>query len=192
VRPLAAKWRKGWGYLLMSDVARRAVLGGGAAALAAWPAAAAPKIGKPAPDFTITTFAKEKIAFSQLTGKVILINFWATWCAPCRVELPVLDAYVRRAKSDDLKVYAITTEGSVPAAKLKPLEKLVGFPLGSKISGRGYAPIKGAVPTNFIIDKGGVLRYAKSGAFDTKMLDDLVAPLLREPAPAAANVPQPA
>ena len=74
------------------------------------------------------------MASDWLQGKVVLVNFWATWCAPCRLELPALDAYVRKMNSQDLVVYAVTTEGSVPDSKLKPLPKkvirlprLVGF-----------------------------------------------------------------
>jgi cytochrome c biogenesis protein CcmG/thiol:disulfide interchange protein DsbE len=140
------------------------------------------KIGRPAPPFTITTFDKQKVSLPDLAGKVVVLNFWATWCAPCRVELPMLDGYLRRHPSDDLKLFAVTTEGSVPNAKLQPLASVLSFPLATSISGRAYGPLDG-VPTNYVIDRGGIVRYAKSGAFTEDGFDEVVRPLLAAPAP---------
>jgi thiol-disulfide isomerase/thioredoxin len=141
-----------------------------------------PKIGSPAPPFTVTTFDKQKVSLTDLAGKVVVLNFWATWCAPCRVELPMLDAYLRRHPGTDLRLFAVTTEGSVPNSKLKPLASMLSFPLATSISGRAYGPLDG-VPTNYVIDRGGIVRYAKSGAFTENTFDDVVAPLLAAPAP---------
>lgn len=155
--------------------------------LIAGPAAARAKVGQVAPAFTVTTFAGEKIALEDMKGQVIVLNYWATWCGPCRRELPILSAYYRRHSARGLKILAITTEGSVPPAKLKPLEGLLSFPLISRMSGRGYGTVGGAVPTNYVIDRAGVVRYAKADAFSEAELDALLGPLLAAPAPAAAN-----
>lgn len=141
-----------------------------------------PRVGKPAPAFTIVTFDHRTISMSELAGKVVVLNFWATWCAPCRVELPLLDAYVRAHPSDDLKLFAVTTEGSVPDSKLRPLANVLSFPLATRISGAGYGPIGGAVPSNFVIDREGVVRYAKADAFTSQSFDAVVRPLLAESA----------
>lgn len=80
-----------------------------------------------------------------------------------------------------LRVFAITTEGSLPAYRLKTLFNTMAIPAVKRIRGP-YGPLTG-VPTNFIIDRAGKVRYAKAGAFD---LDDLNAVLvlpLNEPAP---------
>ena len=148
--------------------------------LAGSPAVAA-KVGEAAPPFTVTTFDGQTISSADLRGHVVILNYWATWCAPCRVELPTMDVYARRRR--DVRIYAVTVEGSVPAAKLKPLASVLSFPLVSKLKGRGYGAIKGAVPTNYVIDKRGVVRYAQAGAFDAEDLDTIVSPLLAEPAP---------
>jgi len=137
-----------------------------------------PKVGKPAPPFTIVTFDHRTVRLADLAGKVVVLNFWATWCAPCRIELPMLDGYLRRHPSDDLRLFAVTTEGSVPDSKLKPLASLLSFPLATSISGPGYGPISGAVPSNFVIDRDGVVRYAKAMAFNTASFDAVVSPLL--------------
>jgi thiol-disulfide isomerase/thioredoxin len=141
-----------------------------------------PKVGKPAPPFTIVTFDRRTIRMADLAGKVVVLNFWATWCAPCRVELPMLDAYVRHHPSDDLKLFAVATEDSVPDSKLKPLANALSFPLATRISGPGYGPLEGAVPTNFVIDKAGVVRYAGKGAFTESGFSALIGPLMAAPA----------
>ena len=142
-----------------------------------------PKVGKPAPPFTVVTFDRRTIKLADLAGKVVVLNFWATWCAPCRVELPMLDAYVRDHPSDDLKLFAVTTEGSVPDSKLRPLARVLSFPLATSISGPGYGPVGGAVPSNFVIDRAGVVRYASQGAFTKSGFAAVVGPLLAAPAP---------
>jgi cytochrome c biogenesis protein CcmG, thiol:disulfide interchange protein DsbE len=140
------------------------------------------KIGRPAPPFTVTTFDKQRFSLTDLAGKVVVLNFWATWCAPCRVELPMLDTYLRQHASDDLKLFAVTTEGSMPNSKLKPLADVLSFPLATSISGHGYGPLDG-VPTNYVIDRGGIVRYAQAGAFTEVAFDAVVKPLLAAPAP---------
>lgn len=143
--------------------------------------ALAAAVGKAAPKFTLTTFDGEKVELADLKGQVVVLNYWATWCGPCKRELPVLDAY--RRSHPGLKIYAVATEDSVPDAKLRPLASVLSFPLIAKLSGRGYGMIDGAVPTNYVIDRQGVLRYAKAEAFDRGSLDAVLSPLLAEPAP---------
>lgn len=151
---------------------------------AALPAAAANvKVGDPAPPFTVTTFGGDTVSLEDLKGQVVVLNYWATWCGPCRVELPVLNDYFVRHPRRDLKILAITVEGSAPAAKLKPLAAQLNFPLVARLSGKGYGPMKGAVPTSYVIDRAGVVRYAQAGAFTTESFEDTVAPLLNAPPP---------
>jgi thiol-disulfide isomerase/thioredoxin len=168
----------------MSMVGRRAVLAGAAASFMATLAAAAPKVGQPAPPFTAVTFDMKTIALADLRGKVVVLNYWATWCAPCRVEIPMMDAYVRK-HSADLVIFAIATENSVPGYKLRPLADALSFPLIKRLVGRGYGTIGQSVPTNYVIDRTGVLRLAKAGAFDEAGFDALIGPLIAEPPPPA-------
>lgn len=142
--------------------------------------------GQAAPKFTVNTFDKQKITSDQLKGQVVIINLWATWCGPCRHELPELDAYYRKHAKDGLRVFAVATEDSVPEYLLKPLSGALAFPLTHRLSGTGSAfeTLEG-VPTNYVIDRQGVIRYAKADAFDEASLDEVVGPLLAEPAPAA-------
>ena len=141
-------------------------------------------IGQPARPFTITTFARQKVKLADLRGKVVVINYWATWCAPCKEEMPMMDAVHRRFHASGLEVFAVTTEDSVPQYQLRRVASLLSFPLASKLSGSGYG-ILGGVPTSYVIDRNGVLRYAKAGAFDLGTFQAVILPLLREPPPAS-------
>jgi thiol-disulfide isomerase/thioredoxin len=143
-------------------------------------------INAPAPDFTARTFDGRDVSLADYKGQVLIINFWATWCGPCKEELPLLDGYFRAAdeKKYGLKVLAITTEDSLPLNDLRPLAARVSFDMARHFHGP-YRALKG-VPTNFIIDRNGVLRYAQSGAFTLDALNEIVIPMLQQPAPTDA------
>ena len=161
--------------ILRSCVLALALLGAGA------PAVAATKVGDRAPPFTLVTYDGEQVTLEQLRGKVVILNYWATWCGPCRVELPELDTYMRRHRNAGLALYAIEISG-VPKHKLGRLASVVSFPMVSRVKGRGYGRLKG-VPTNYVIDRAGVVRHAQAGAFTQAALEKIVTPLLMEPAP---------
>jgi peroxiredoxin len=158
------------------------------ALFASAPAAQAgtPKVGEAAPDFQLTLVNGQKVTLADLRGQVVVLNFWATWCVPCRTELPTLDAYYRVQKKNGLRVFAITTEGSVPEKKLHDLFDAMAIEPIHKLKGP-YAYLKG-VPTNFIIDRAGKVRYAKAGAFNLAALNAVIVPLLKEPPPANPQV----
>ncbi|MEP9400969.1 TlpA disulfide reductase family protein [Sphingomonas sp. VNH70] len=148
------------------------------------PATAKPiKVGQPAPPIELTLTDGTKANLADLRGQVVLINFWATWCVPCRVELPMLDGYYRVMRKHGLRMYAVTTEGSLPLFKLKQLFSVMAMPSAKGIKGiSGDMP---AVPTNYIIDRSGIVRYAKAGAMTLDDLNRELVPLLREAAPAS-------
>lgn len=142
--------------------------------------AKSPTIGDPAPDFQFTTFDGQKLKLADFRGQVLVINIWATWCGPCKQELPLLDTFYRimKDKNVGLSVIGITTEDSVPAYQLKPLRAKLAIPLARGFKGP-YQSL-GGVPTNFIIDRAGIVRYARAGAFTLDDLNDLLVPMLNE------------
>ena len=149
--------------------------------VAATPSVAGPKlkVGNPAPEATLTMMTGQPIKLSSLRGQVVVLNYWATWCVPCRVELPLLDRYYRIQAKNGLRVFAVTTEDSLPAKMLKPLFGALAITPVRKIRG----PYEyDAVPTNIVIDRAGIVRYAKSGAFDLQDMNEILVPLLNEKA----------
>ena len=121
-----------------------------------------------AANFTVDMINGEKIQLSDLKGKVVLLNFWATWCAPCIrefYEMPskILDVY----KNQDFVFIPIAIgEGNALVSKkmLYLKEKGIDFNAGfdpAKKVWKKYA--KGAIPKNFIIDKKGIIRFTSTG-----------------------------
>ena len=139
-------------------------------------------VGAPAPDFTLTTIDGATITRDDLRGQVVILNYWATWCVPCRKELPTLDAYSAALRDSGLRAFAVTTEDSLPLAQLKKLFAAMRMTPVRRLKG-AYAPIKG-VPTNIVIGRDGRIRYAQAGALTLDALNALIIPLLNEPAPA--------
>jgi cytochrome c biogenesis protein CcmG, thiol:disulfide interchange protein DsbE len=157
------------------------LLGASATPLGAAMSRDAPVIGQPAPDFQLTLMDGSHVRLSELRGQVVVLNFWATWCVPCRVELPLLDRYYRLRRDAGLRVFAVTTEGSVPLYRLHALFAAMAIPAVRSM--RGPYDTMGGLPTNFVIDRAGRVRYASSGAFDLPRLNEVLIPLLNEPAP---------
>ena len=155
------------------------------AAHAGWFGSSYPAVGKTAPTFTAVMPDGQELTLDDYKGQVLIINFWATWCGPCKQELPLLDAFYKQRRDYGLRVIAVTTENSLPMYKLAPLQKLLAVPLMGFMRG-DYAPINGAVPTNYVIDRAGVVRYAQEGAFDLETLNKVVIPLLAATAPSAS------
>ena len=143
--------------------------------------AKAPKVGQPAPPFELILVDGTRVSSESLRGQVVVLNFWATWCGPCKKELPLLDGYYELQKQYGLKVFAITTEDSVPLYQLRKLFAIMHIQPTRRV--KGNYDILGGVPTNYIIDRAGRVRYAKAAAFDLDTLNQEIVPLLREPPP---------
>jgi cytochrome c biogenesis protein CcmG/thiol:disulfide interchange protein DsbE len=142
-----------------------------------------PAVGEMAPAAQLTLVDGRKISLSDLRGQVVVLNFWATWCVPCRTELPTLDRYYELQEKHGLRVFAITTEDSLPLYQLRKLFAVMHIPAAKRVKGP-YSDVK-AVPTNYVIDRSGRIRYMKAGAFDLDQLNEILVPLLKESAPAS-------
>lgn len=169
--------KTGWRWVIAMGLAA-------AVALASTDVVAKPhgklEVGELAPDFELFLYDGTHVKLSDLRGQVVVLNYWATWCAPCKRELPLLDNYYRLQQSRGLRVFAITTEDSVPLKYLRKLFAAMAIPAVKSVKW-DYGVMKG-VPTNYIIDRSGRLRYAKAAAFDLDDLNRELVPLLREPA----------
>ncbi len=156
----------------------RALLVGLAFTLGSAALAKSPKIGQAAPDFKGKTFDGRVVTLADLKGKVVIINFWATWCGPCKRELPMLDGYYRLRKDYGLEILAVDVEDNISSSSLQSIQTVVSFPMLKSL--HGPYELLGGLPTNYIIGRDGVLRYAKANAFDLDDLNTLLVPLLNE------------
>jgi peroxiredoxin len=117
-----------------------------------------------APDFTLKSQKNGNLKLSEMRGKVILINFWASWCGPCRQEMPVLDELYRHYRSLDFTILGVNVEQNSDDAKSLLKDVTVTFPVlfdtENKIS--KLYDIKG-MPSTVLVDRDGNIRYVHMG-----------------------------
>jgi thiol-disulfide isomerase/thioredoxin len=139
---------------------------------------AAPEIGEAAPALVLTALDGTSIDLGKLRGKVVLVNYWATWCAPCRKEMPVLDAFYRRHREQNFELIGISIDFARDAAKMRRAATPLVYPTAwiNDISVNGFGQPEG-VPVTYVIDGEGIIRD-KFIAVPNKLLNDVVVPLL--------------
>ncbi len=134
-------------------------------------------VGDKAPDFTCTTVNGETISLSGLQGKVVLINFFATWCGPCITEMPYLQSEVfEKFSGDDFFMIAIAREQQVDDITefMNAKEKVLTFPMAADPDKSIYDLFAtGYIPRNFLIDKDGIVKWV-SGGLSKPQIPDLV------------------
>ena len=140
-------------------------------------AASNPKEGERAPEFKVKLFDGSERTLADYRGKVVVINYWATWCAPCKAEMPMMSQFHERNKHRGFEIIGVVTQDSVPAYKLKTVEKLLSYPLASRLRG-DYGTVDRAVPTTYIIDRQGIIRDVQTGSYDARSFRAAVEPLL--------------
>jgi peroxiredoxin len=127
---------------------------------------APPEETTPAPDFTLTAADGTPVSLSDLRGKVVLLNFWATWCPPCTAEMPDLNALYRRYGSEkDFAVVGVNLEEQPEEVADFARQKNIEFPLVMDRSGRVTRQdyrIR-TLPESVIIDREGIIRDRWSG-----------------------------
>jgi peroxiredoxin len=171
------------------DRQRRALLQGLAACLAGeclpWPAAGANALhtGAPAPVATLVTLDGERISSSGLLGHVVILAFWATWCSPCREELPLLSDYLAAHGDAGLRILGFSLDTRDKLAEVRQVAQGLRFPVGlmSDSSAPGYGRIW-RLPVSFTIDRRGLLVEdgwkEKQPSWTRERLEQVVTPLL--------------
>jgi cytochrome c biogenesis protein CcmG, thiol:disulfide interchange protein DsbE len=142
------------------------------------PARADPRIGEEAPPLVLTTLQGSIIDLADMRGKVVLVNYWATWCAPCRKEMPKLDAFYRHYHGKGLEIVGISIDFERDLEKARKAAGAVTYPtaLARDISNDGFGVPKG-VPITWIIDADGKVRDRFIDVRD-ELLSGIVVPLL--------------
>jgi len=135
-----------------------------------------------APPLSATLLDGARFSVAEHEGKVVLINFWATWCAPCRAEMPALDAFYRKYRERGLVMLAISLDEPAQTSAVREVMRAYSFPAALSAQARygGYGRIW-RVPMTFVVDRQGRLRddlVRDTLVVDEAFLEQRVAPLL--------------
>ena len=141
------------------------------------------RVGAPAPVATLVTLDGQRISSADLLGQVVILTFWATWCSPCREELPLLSEYLVHHADAGLQILGFGLDSRERLADVLQVARSLRFPVGlmSDSSAPGYGRIW-RLPVSFTIDRAG--RLAEDGwkekhpAWTQERLDQVVTPLL--------------
>jgi thiol-disulfide isomerase/thioredoxin len=143
-------------------------------------------VGRAAPPVTFVALDGERITTQALLGRVVILTFWATWCGPCRTELPLLSAYAAQHGPEGLTVLGLTLDAPGDVDKVKHAAQTFSFPVGfvANCELPGFGRIW-HIPVNFTIDRRGLLVddgwKDKEPAWTEERLDRIVTPLLHPP-----------
>jgi thiol-disulfide isomerase/thioredoxin len=142
-----------------------------------------PANGTPAPDFTLKSLDGKEVSLSSLKGKAVMVNFWATWCEPCKIEMPWLVDLQEKYRKDGFEILGVAMDDSSQkeisdfARKMKVNYTVV---IGSEKVADLYGGLDG-LPTNFFLDRNGkVIDSFKGLRSESVIVDDIKKALASE------------
>jgi len=142
------------------------------------PADSAPQISANAPELVVTELDGKIFDLAKLKGKVILVNYWATWCAPCKKDMPKLDTFYRRHRDQNLEMIGISVDRPNDLPKVRRIAASLAYPVAlmKEITVNGFGEPEG-VPITWIIDAEGKVHDRMIDVRD-ELLSTFVVPLL--------------
>lgn len=138
-----------------------------------------PEVSLQAPDFTLKDLEGKTISLSQFRGKTVLLNFWASWCGPCRAEMPHLQKFFEES-GDDLTPIGVNLMEDRSQVERFAQKQGLTFPIALDLEGKVGSSYKvRSIPTTFFIDPEGIIRGKKVGMFGSEeeirsMLEDVM------------------
>jgi peroxiredoxin len=153
-------------------------------------------VGKVAPDFELPGLDDKTLRLSDFRGKVVFLNFWATWCKPCKEEMPSMEILYKNFEKDGLVVLAVSIDRVTTKKDIPPFVKSMNLTFPVLVDSWGQTDKRYklmGVPETYIIDQQGVLREKIIGPKDWTILDNLnvITGLLKSES-RSAQVPSPA
>ena len=140
-------------------------------------------VGMRAPSIELPTLKGEMVELDSLRGKVVLVNFWATWCGPCLMEMPSMERLYRQFGRDQLEILAVSSDFEGAAVVQPYVDRLrLTFPilLDPQFQTNITYQVTG-IPTSIIIDRDGIITHKLFGSreWDTPRMQNLISQLLR-------------
>ncbi|ASS85862.1 alkyl hydroperoxide reductase [Geobacillus lituanicus] len=132
-----------------------------------------PGIGQTAPDLTLPTLGGKAVRLSDLRGKAVVLNFWTSWCPPCKKEMPELEAfYKQHGREVMLLAVHLTTQDTLDNAERFAKDKKLTLPVALDVRGEALHRYRiQTIPTTYIIDPNGVIRRKIVGPVTAKRLE---------------------
>ncbi|HTK53469.1 MAG TPA: TlpA disulfide reductase family protein [Gemmatimonadaceae bacterium] len=143
-------------------------------------------IGQPAPRYAATTLAGDSVSTAALAGKVVLLNIWATWCAPCRAEIPYLQSLYEQHRAEGLEIIGVSVDARGQDAAIRDFaqEFHMTYPIWRDPDERVQSLYLAlGVPSSYLIDRAGILRWRRLGTI--READTTLTHALRKALPAA-------
>lgn len=136
-------------------------------------------VSRPAPDFTLNQLSGQPLTLSDFRGKVVLLDFWATWCEPCRVETPFLVDLQNKYRDQGLQIIGISMDDTPDPVPAFVREFKINYPvvMGNAKIGEEYGGVLG-LPIAFLIDREGRIQKKHIGATEESIFEKEITTLL--------------
>jgi cytochrome c biogenesis protein CcmG, thiol:disulfide interchange protein DsbE len=136
-------------------------------------------VGRRAPGFARRDLTGHELDLARLHGKVVLLNFWATWCAPCQVEMPVFARWQEQYGPQQLAVIGISMDDDSEPVRRMVCAQRIDYPIamGDAKLGQHYGGVLG-LPLTFLIDRNGIVRAKFQGETDLGKIEASLRSLL--------------
>jgi peroxiredoxin len=142
------------------------------------PASVPGQMNFPAPELELTDLTGTRVSLTDYRGHWVMVNNWATWCPPCRAEMPELQAFYETHKDEGFVLVGISSGDTVPQIEAFVSEYQISFPMWQDPTGKSLRAFRmDYLPSSFVIDPSGTVRLAWTGAISFETLEQQVAPL---------------
>ena len=129
-------------------------------------------LGEPAPDFSAEVIGGGTFTLSEVLGQPVVINFWASWCAPCRTEIPDISEYAEA--NPDVSVVGIAVEDAAAPAREFAAEVGAAYPLALGTDQIEAAYPRLGLPVTYVLDANGIVTHVFNGVVDAETLTEAI------------------
>ncbi len=139
------------------------------------------QLNEPAPELTLETLDGKRVSLADFQGQVVLVNNWATWCPPCKAEMPEINEYYLDHRDEGFQVLAVEAGDPVQQVQAFVEEEGLDFTVLLDPENKSLQSFENAsLPNTFVIDREGTLRLTWTGAINQATLEKHVTPLVEE------------